>query len=209
MPYSGKSPEGKPTGISINIFEESMNGQNISIKWRYLSGAEAFLLIRQGKIDGVLDAFMNEHRYHTYTFSNSYALAEYIGVSLNKKDLKNDLTYNDIKRLRICIPTSYFISEEINNDQNNRLINVEKEKDCIKKLEGDEADIWLIDKRVGHYYLKKTHKFKNFKISRIPVKPLPLYLITRRSDKFDLIDTFNRGLEMLRSTKKYEQIVRR
>lgn len=209
MPYSGKSQEGKPVGISIDILKEVMKRQNISIKWRYLSGAEAFLLIRQGKIDGVLDAFMNKHRYHTYTFSNSYALAEYVGISSNKKHLKDDLTYKDIGQLRICIPTSYFISEEINDDQNNKLIYVEKEKDCIQTLEDDKADIWLIDKRVGYYYLRGAHKSENFKISHIPVDPLPLYLITRRSDKFDLINAFNRGLEILRATKYYEQIAGR
>lgn len=206
MPYSGRSPDGKQEGISIRIFEEAIRDLPIHITWRYLSGAEAFLLIRQGKIDGVLDAFMNRHRYHTYSFSNSYALAEYVGVSLREKGLADSLTYEQIKNLRICIPTAYFISDEINNNPNNTFVSVEREKDCIPKLSADEADIWLIDRRVGQYYLREA-RANSYKLSNVPVDPLPLYLITRKSDNFDLINGFNRGLAKLIATKRYERLL--
>lgn len=209
MPYSGIAKDGKPQGISIKLLEEALKGERISVKWRYVSGAEAFLLIRQAKLDAVLDAFMNRNRYHTYSYSNSYALAEYVGVTLRKRNIMDQLTYDDIQKLRICIPTSYFISKEINDNRRNKLVYVKDERDCIQLLERNEADLWLIDKRVGQYYIGLSSRWNLFKFSKVPIVPLPLYLITRKSDNFEFIEAFNRGLEVLRSTGKYDYIVKK
>ncbi len=194
----------KHGGYANHMLKLSFETQGIKTKFLFLSWKRSMEVTRRGEYHLTNYWYCSEKRKKDFLCGNAILHTNYSFFHLKstKFDWKN---YNDLKKYKIGLTSSYTYTDEFVKMINDGELNGEWVSTDIQnfgKLLLGRIDIFPMFDLVGNYMLKI--ELSPEQIGRITVHPKPLILDTvhplfpkSRSDSKKLLKLYNKGLEIV------------
>lgn len=208
-PYTDPNIENH--GFLSEIASVSFKEVGIDMNLEFVPWNRASELTKKGFYDGLLGAFITEQRSKNFYFSNPIYKDVVLIYSLADSKIKID-EFSDLYNFSIGIVRGYSYSKEFDSDT---AIKKESSVDSITNLNlllNNRIDLIVESKLVTEYIMK--HEFGNYdkKLKEVYILNADwLYLLfpKKSEESKSLVNKFNIGLEKIKNSKKYDEILKR
>lgn len=203
-------PGNPKEGLSLEVLRAAFETQGYKVKMIYQPWARAMNNVKVGKVDILPDVWLNEERKKDYYFSDSYAQN---AIRFIKRS-DDEFEFNGIESLfgkKVGIVRGYSYADEfmknpkIEKPMNNNFIS------NIKKLIAKRIDLTIEDEIVARMLLAQESNTLVQKIgfTKNAISIKKLYLATGKKNPRgkEIVDTFNKGIKVIKSNKVYSNIM--
>jgi len=197
-------------GVTARIIREAFALEGIDVEYKFTNWARAFRLVIEGEADGIGPILKTNKRENQYYFSDS--LYYETQVFFHKKNyLFNWNTIDDLSQVSIGATISYSYGEEFDQAAKSKELMIQRvptDEQNFKKMFADRIKIFPQSLDVGYYILHSTFPDKVSLVTH-HVKPVNqnhnyLAFSKAKNNSLSLIKHFNRGLQKLKESGKYE-----
>ncbi|MBN2041377.1 MAG: transporter substrate-binding domain-containing protein [Spirochaetes bacterium] len=208
-PYFSKDL--KDYGIGSRVITEAFALEGVKVEYGFFPWRRSLMLAEKGEWDGAVGWEINSERQKKFYSSNKVWEAPWVFFHLKSKKL-DWKTLDDLKDLHIGGTLEYMYTVEFQKAERSGKIKVDRAASDglnFRKLLNGRIDIFpqLID--VGYYQLNKLFDRKTVILFTNHNRPLGKHteylLLTRKHKKNEkLIIVFNKGLQKLKDSGKYD-----
>jgi len=199
----------KNCGIETDIVREALEIKGYRIKTKYVPFARRIREIAQGEVDGVLT--VNENSDIDVFLSDQHIVCENVAVSLKKNNFKIEkigdlkdksiLTFQDAKKY---LGKEFAVAAEASPDYRE----ISKQQLQINLLYGDRVDVIVLDKNIFYHHRNRNEMVDTNKPIDMwyifPKVPFRVGFVDKK-----VRDDFNDGLKQLRSSGRYDEIIKK
>ncbi len=212
-PYQSSSL--KEGGMVTHIINESFLNAGIKVEFGYFPWNRSFYLAKEGDWDGTFIWFDTPERRSSFYVSNSVVDVKYVFFHL-KETVFNWSTIDDLRQISIGATLGYeFGGKEFKEAEKNKTIKVIRANDDLMNLKlllNKRIQVFPCDLQVGYQLIKTHFSSKDatlFTHHSKPIKVAPHHLLlSKKNVKNELIiQRFNTGLQKLKDSGKYDQIL--
>lgn len=199
----------KNCGIETDIVREALELKGYRIKTKYVPFARRIREILEGEVDGVLT--VNENSDIDVFFSDQHIACENVAISLRKNNFKIEkigdlkdkgiLTFQDAKKY---LGNEFLAAAEASPDYRE----ISKQQLQINLLYGDRVDVIVLDKNIFYHHRNRNQMVDTTQGIDIwyifPKVPFRVGFVDKK-----VRDDFNDGLKQLRSSGRYDEIIKK
>lgn len=204
-------PENPKEGLSLEITRAAFATQGYQVKHDYQPWARAMKNLKEGKIDIIVDTYINEERKKTLEFSDPYAKVEIKFIKLKNSDFE----FNGLKSLdgkTIGVIRGYSYGQEFDKATNFKKQEVSNLYQNIKKLVAGRIDLTLeceIIARVG-IAQKDAQLLEEISFTQNTLSSNDLYISSGKANPKhqEIIAAFNKGLKKIKENGTYAAIMK-
>ena len=199
----------KNCGIETDIVREALEMKGYRVKTKYVPFARRIREIAGGEVDGVLT--VNENSDIDAFLSDPHIICENVVVSLKKNNFKIEtvgdlkdksiLTFQDAKKY---LGKEFAAAAEASPDYRE----ISKQQLQINLLYGDRVDVIVLDKNIFYHHRNQNEMVDTSQPIDIGYVFKEIPFRVGFVDK-KVRDDFNEGLKQLRSSGRYDEIVKK
>lgn len=201
----------KYNGVSARIIIEAFALENVLVEYKFTNWARAFHLVNEGIADGIGPILKNEEREKFYYFSEPVLFETQVFFHL--KDYQfNWGSMQDLIDLQIGVTISYSYGKEFDQASKLGKLDIQRvpsDRQNIKKLFSDRIQIFPQSLDVGYYMLQTEFPDKINQIThheKFVNQSHNYFALSRKNPHGQYyMMLFNRGLQKLKDSGKYEQ----
>ncbi len=212
-PYQSNSL--REGGMVTHIIKESFASEGIKVEFGYFPWNRSFHLAREGEWDGTFIWFDTPERRSSFYISSSVVDVKYVFFYL-KETVFDWSTIDDLREILIGATLGYeFGGKEFKEAEKNKTIKVIRANDDLMNLKlllNKRIQLFPCDLQVGYQLIEAhfsseeaglfTHHSKPIKVA-----PHHLLLSKKKFKNEQIIQRFNVGLQKLKDSGRYDQIV--
>jgi len=197
------------SGIELDIVREALKNKGYTIKPKYVPFARRNKELISREVDGVLT--INTDSGIDAFYSDEHIVCENVVITLTKNDFEigsaQDLKGKSVVAFQDAI---IYLGKDFSSmaKTNRKYKEVANQNLQINLLYSGRVDVIVLDKNIFYYHRKRNQMVDT-------TKPITFHIIFEPSpfrvafnDK-KVRDDFNEGLKILRSTKRYDEIVKK
>ncbi|WP_428244185.1 substrate-binding periplasmic protein [Gynuella sp.] len=204
LPYHGLLPR---------IASEALEAAGQAVEFQFEDWDNILKLLNKGQLQGSIGWVKTQERNERYYYS--HPVVQITIVFLHRADVNFSWdNFEDLKSWKIGTIDSYSYGEKFDQavkDFHLNTVSTHTNENNIEKLIKGDIDLVPIDLNVGEYLLdRKFSKYRQqLTFDERSLTSETLYFISPRSipKAKQLIETFNRGLAILRQTGQFQHIV--
>lgn len=208
-------------GISIRIVEAAFKRMNQPINLRVLPWSRALKLLKEGKVDGLIEIFKNEERETYLDYSKVVLIDEVVSLFVVEgSEINFDGELSKLSDYHFGARHDYSYGTEFDQAVADKVIShisldVEHERLILKLCTG-EVDILVGEKNVVAYrvsLLKSLKTNSNKRCKKIeelstPVQSTPAYIVfSKKRELTDIRDKFDIILMKMKQDGSYQKII--
>ncbi|MCP4021889.1 MAG: transporter substrate-binding domain-containing protein [Desulfobacteraceae bacterium] len=198
-------------GVGTRIIKEAFELVDINIEYKFHPWKRCVKMIEKGKIDGTFLSARSPEREKFADYSDVILTGGVALFHLKGNEFEWQ-SFNDLKGKKIGGVLGSDYGEKCKNAEDSGIINlhrVKKEKMLITMLLKDRLQLILLEVENGYDNIHSNFKSEASKISHNPklASGYTLHLIVPKTNKKNLIDKFNKGLNLLKESGKYDQYI--
>lgn len=202
----------KHNGVGSRIVTEAFALEGIKVEYKFYPWKRGLKTAEDGTFDGAVGWEINPERAKHFYVSDTVWEAPWVFFHLktNRFDWK---TFDDLKSVRIGGTLEYMYTNEFLDAERSGKIKVDRASSDqlgFKKLSKDRLDVFPQIVDVGYYQLRNL--FPSETVELFAHHPTPfgkhseqLLLSKKIKRNKRLIEVFNKGLQRLKDSGKYEQ----
>jgi len=206
-PYLSKQL--KHHGFVSHIVSDAFKLKSIDVNYTFRPWKRAFEESKSGRVNGSVVWSATDERKDDFLFSDPVIIGK--SVLFHLKDKQIDWKkFSDLKKYKIGGTLGYEYRFE--HEKGISIERVASDELNFRKLLWKRIELFPSDKDAGYIILNKH--FSSEEISKITYHPLPydqtsysLILSKKHPDSVRLLSIFNEGLQELRASGRYNQIV--
>ena len=211
-PYTGESlPHG---GFVNHVVEEAFKTMGYEVRIRYYPWARAFALAREGTADAVVYIYMTEKRGREYWFSAPVTTERLVAFSKKETKVPQWESLREFKGYRIGATRDFSYTDEFWElaDQGVLTLDVaNSDSSNFAKLIAKRIDVFFADELVGFTLLRERFAPAIGDMIKSSEQAIAEHFgvlgFTRATARgVRLRDVFNKGLEKLRTSGKYQDL---
>lgn len=201
---------GKIKGFDYEVSREVLSKLGFSVELKLIPWARCLWMVSHGEADAILDASITPERQQTMIFpdekisDSSSVLFCLKGRNYRYSDLR------DLAGLRIGTIRGYMYSKEIEEADwfvKEPVVDVDQN---IRKLLGGRIDLFISNRYVGEYSIRKAGAADRIVYLPKPVSGGELYLaFSRRERNIRLVKEFSEALRRFKKSGEFAQIMKR
>lgn len=202
-------------GYVNHIISEAFASQGLKVEFVYLPWKRAFEETRQGKFDATSYWYGNAERREAMLFSDTVITNRVVFFQRENASKIQWKTFNDLAPYRMSITLGYTYSSALYDAIDSKLLNpiiVSSDVQNLKLLMAKRVDLFATDEMSG-YYMAAQLSIDPRKLAVIEpalIKPQGYLLAGKTNpDSQLIINTFNRGLRIIKANGKYQKILSR
>ena len=199
------SPDMKDSGYVSKIITAAYALENLTVEYGFFSWKRAFELAKSGEWDGSVVWTCKPEWEKAFYCSAPIALNQI--VFFHRKDRSFDWnTLDDLKGKLVGVTNGYYYGADFETYEKKGTITTDYAYDdetSLKKLLYERTDVFLLDRDVGYYMIKKNFKPEEQKLFTHHARPLivnPLVILMSRKNSTrgqNLLKIFNSGFKKL------------
>lgn len=198
------------TGFDYEVSRAVLSKLGFSVELRLIPWARCLWMVSNGEADAILDASVTPERRQTMLFPD-----EKISDSSSVLFYLKGRTYRysglgDLKGLRIGTIRGYMYSREIDEADwfvKEPVADIEQN---IRKLLGGRIDLFISNRYVGEYSIRKAGAADRIDFLPKPVSGGELYLAFARTGRnVRLVKEFSEALRQFKKSAEFAQIMKR
>ena len=201
-------------GIAARLVAEAFLLEGIQVEYGFFPWARSFLLAKEGTWDGTAIWSRQPDRVQDFYFSDTVMETQWVFFHL-KTFAFDWKTLNDLQSLSLGATIGYTYGEGFEDAEQTGTLTVQrvaKDELNFSKLLIGRIQIFMQELEAGHAQLKKNFSLKErerLTFHPHPFKTQPHYLLLSKKvdNNLQRLALFNRGLQRLRESKKWEQYV--
>jgi len=201
-------------GVVARIITEAFAYEGVTVEYQFYPWVRAYKMSEQGTVDGTAYWYLSDERKQTHLYSDPMFQEKV--VWFHRKMYPFDWEYlTDLKNTTIGAVSGYTYTDEFYQRLEAKQLFVEfvsRMEQNFEKLIKDRIDIYPESELVGYHYLFKTYSATT--VSQLTHHPKPFFFADgyllfskARDNGHALRDTFNRGLQKLRDSGRYDQFL--
>jgi PAS domain S-box-containing protein len=190
--------DGVPKGFSIDYM--NLLAQKTGLKIEFITGPtwdEFTGMIKQGKLDVMLNIAKNAEREKTFVFTPSYVTM--IQMLYVRKDFPAVYSIKDLYGKRFAVPKGFFLEQVLKDHPQITVVEVKDTTSAIHAVSTGKADA-LFDLMPVIEYISKQMQITNLKVGGelgiVESKPIPLHIGTRKDLKI-LASILEKGMKQI------------
>lgn len=211
-PYVFKGENGKVTGLMPELVSAALPLHNENISFVIVPWKRAETMVAKGQATAAFPFSRNEERRERFVFSDK-VIDFQPALFYLKKNFPNGFQWRSIPQLkpyRIAsvngyAPNPYFAQFQIPT------IIVNEELGAMTMINGNRADFFLLDSRVGWHLIRENFAVQqsNFAHSTTDAIGGKYYLMFGKDnpDGHQILKSFNEGLAAIKASGKFQEIV--
>ncbi len=211
----------KHYGVACHIVSEAFALEGIEVAYSFFPGKRAYMMAETGMVDGALPWVWRAEREDFFHYSEPITRGGMDGFyhlkSFHFKWNPDQPDYNDLRGLSIGAILGYNYGKDFQISEASGLISVERVPTIgqnLKKLLNGRIQLFMCQDDVGNYELHRsfnpqeramiTHTLENNR----PTENFHLILSKKRKQSAHYLETFNRGLQKLKASGRYDQLIK-
>lgn len=204
-PYEFLDAQGEPSGFSIDVLRAVADLVDLDLEIRLGPWSQVRDDLENGRIDIITSMITSVEREHRVDFSTPFLIVNYAAFTREGSSVQSmeELRGKELIVQRGDIMHDYVVA----NNLTATIIPVETQIEALRLLASGKHDAALTSKLQGLYLI---HKFKlsNVEIAEPFLHPQDLcFAVTEDNDVLQA--KLNKGLRILKSTSRYEEIYQR
>ncbi|EFG86456.1 diguanylate cyclase (GGDEF) domain protein [Clostridium carboxidivorans P7] len=201
-PYSFIDEKGNPSGFDIELAKAAAEAMGFKVKIKLGVWNDIRNELESGKIDAIAGMFYSKDREKNYSFTTKSTISRADVFTRNGKSVKN---ISDLKGKTVVVEADE-ISEEYLKKQNLGInfIEVSSSENALKLVSMNKYEYSVVPTVIGNYFIKKDN-LSNLKNNGLVINP-DNYCFAVKKGNDDLLFALNGGLQILKSTGKYDEI---
>ena len=196
--------------IAIDIVKTALEDIGYRVEAHLLPNRELTKALQEKLFDGSFALWNSQKRDEFLLYSRSYLENRLVLVSRKESDLDGD-DFSALTNKKIGIVAGYAYGPELRKQLDLFLVEGADNNENLKKLLAGELDGMIIDQVVAHtlieHFPEKTRKLLHIGDTVLLTRTLHLTLQKSLPHAQEIIDRFNRQLDVLISSGKYNQIL--
>ncbi len=210
VPYQSKSL--KHSGVVSRIVTEAFALGGVTVEYEYYPWKRGYVFAENGELDGTFLWFDTAERRAAFYVSEPVIDIQYVFFHL--KDYAFDWqTVDDLRGVTIGATVGYDLGEAFQQVEQGRAISVERvstDKQNFQKLLLGRVQVFPSGREAGYALIRQLfppEKAELFTHHPLPLKAAPHHLLLskKKARNRQLIKLFNKGLQQLKDSGKYEQ----
>ena len=204
---------GQVKGIVVDIIRETFKQMGHEVKIEVYSWGRSIEMFKRGEADGIFTFFKNPEREEFSFFSNEVVVAQPITLWVMKNskiEFTGDLSKLNNYKFGVVKKTSY--GEKFDNAVKSGLLKTDEadsSENWINKLAMKRFDIWVSNRYVALYELKRTGKSNDVKELSPAIQETMAYVVFSKKKRLEgLRDDFDKALANLKKSGKYDKIIK-
>lgn len=197
-------------GLSLEIIRAAYKTQGYKVKMEYVPWARAEASVKSGAYDILPDVWMTDARKKELMFSKPYVSNKIKFICLKK----NPFEYDGIESLKgriIGTVRGYGYSDEFIKSPDFRRDEAADFMTSIKKIISKRIELTLEDEIVAKTRIAQENPklFEQLKFTKNSFSVNDLHIASAYKNKrhVEIIDAFNKGLEIIKSNGTFEKIL--
>lgn len=197
-------------GIEVDIVKKIFDNQGIKYNIELVPFPRALNSVEAGERDFIFNFYKNPDRLKIFDYSDP--ILENPLVLFVKKDKNIVFTgkIDELKNYNIGTMLGYTYSPEFDKARKEKTLKTEEvsgHEPNFQKLAAGRIDIYIVERSVGLYIIKKLGLQKEFKYLNVPLKVQQGYMgISKKNPKKALLVKINAGLQALKASGEYQKI---
>lgn len=201
-PYSFIDAKGMPTGFSIELVQAIARVMNIDVEFRLDEWKNVRTALEKGEIDAVSGMFFSNDREQLYLFTAKHSVA--LGDIFTRKDTYID-SWEELRGKQVVVQKDDIVHEFLESqDLGIDFITVDTVGYGLILVASGRYDYAAMLRPTGGYAIEKQ-RLSNLRPANIHTLQQDYCIAVRRENE-KLRDTFNIGLQILKSTGEYQRI---
>jgi len=201
-PYAFLDENGQPSGFNIDLSKALASEMGIRIEIRLESWSKVKTDLESGHIDAISGMFNMPERRFFFDFSTRHNISAYTLFVRADSGIKKA---GDAKNREIIVEKSDIGHDwALANDFSKKIIPVPSITEALTLLAAGKHDAVLVGRMQGYYI---TEKFKLQDLVAVEDNLFEMdYCFAVKKGNADLLDKLNTGLQILKSSGKYNEI---
>ena len=205
------SPEVKEYGFFAEIVKAAFKEVGHDLTIEFVPWNRALELSENGYYDGVIGALYSDDRAKKYLFSNTvYKMGLSIFINKDTKYTKTDL--ENKKNLKLGRVRGYYYPTDYAIVKNHLTIESSTLENSLGALINNRLDFIIEANTVIDYLLNqkfKNNKNKIVELDTLGYQEYKILISKKVSDKEQILNDFNSGLEKIKKNGKYSKILKK
>ncbi|MGN1280898.1 MAG: substrate-binding periplasmic protein [Succinivibrio sp.] len=209
-PFSLTTKSGDLSGYGIDIIRAVAKAVNVDVEFRIIPFDALHDSLRKGTVDVVIAPFdpdLEENRKNSL-FTDPYYINHYIYITRDYS-LDHDLARKSVSGLKICTTDKpdllKFLRVHFSTDN---IMIYDSLSKAFSGLYQNDCDMVVDSKSSATYYIKK-HSLRKLRVHDLKRNSQKVYRIALGSDKRELRDLLNSGLDYVVQTREIDRIDRK
>lgn len=197
-------------GIEVDIVKKIFDDQGIKYVIELVPFPRALKSVEDGERDFIFNFYKNPDRLTKFDYSDP--ILENPLVLFVKKDKNVAFTgrIEELKGYNIGTMLGYTYSPEFDKARKEKFIKTEEvsgHESNFQKLSAGRIDIYIVEKNVGLFIIKKLDLKGQFKYLNVPLKVQQGFMgISKKNHRKALLGKINAGLRALKASGEYQKI---
>jgi polar amino acid transport system substrate-binding protein len=210
VPYQSQSL--KHCGAVSRIVTEAFASEGITVEYEYYPWKRGYVCAETGEVDGTFLWFDTAERRATFYISDPVIDIQYVFFHLKNYAFDWN-TVDDLQGITVGATVGYDLGEAFQEAEQDNVITVERvttDEQNFQKLVLGRVQIFPCDIEVGYAVIRKLFppdQAELFTHHTKPLKAAPHHLLLSKKNERNkqMIELFNKGLQKLKDSGRYEQ----
>lgn len=198
------------TGMTTELVRAAFFSQNIAFDTKIAPFSRAMRMLENNEIDLIPALWWTENRAKTILFSQPYFTNELSIISNTKSQLDYQGPHS-LESLTISTIRGYGYHEYLQSIDRLTIVPLLNVHSCLEHVKKHRADIALVDKYAAWFEMKKNGYSTELTIWQPALikHPLHIGISKEHPDAEYIITSFNKGLEQIKRSGEYDEILAR
>lgn len=207
-PFEFQDEKGDIVGIDMDILKAVSEDQGFEYDLQYIGWDAAIAACQAGQADGMIAgaSITDERKESGWIFSDGYYDATQGMAVAKDSDIKG---FEDLKGKKVAVKNgtmSNRYAESIKDEYGFEVVTVSTSPDMYQAVIGGQVEACFDDTPILKYSIKTGDLDMKF-VEGTENEPAQYGLAVFNSDKQELIDAFNKGLENIKASGEYDRII--
>ena len=201
-PFEYLNDAGEPEGFNIDILTRIAEIMGIDVRISLGPWDEVRRELERGEIDALAGMYRTDERDEKVDFSIPHFIASYGVFVPEDSDIRS---IDDIRDRRILVQAQDLGHDYlVENDIGSEIVTVDDWESVLRALADGEADGAVMGMVQGMRLLR-DEGFRNVRVLSEPLLQRPYCIAVREGDR-ELLQLFNEGLNLLKTSGEYDEI---
>ncbi len=207
-PFEFQDANGNIVGIDMDILAAIAKDQNFEYDLQYIGWDAAIAACQAGQADGMIAgaSITDKRKASGWIFSDGYYDATQGMAVAKDSDIKG---FEDLRGKKVAVKNgtmSNQYADSIKDQYGFEVVTVSTSPDMYQAVIGGQVQACFDDTPILKYSIKTGDLDMKY-IDGTENKPAQYGMAIFSSDKQELIDTFNKGLENIKANGEYDKII--
>lgn len=196
--------------LAMDIVEVALNRINVKVFYEIVEFGDVLEGIASSEYDGSGALWINEERQKTILFSDPYLYNQLILVGRSDSDVSAS-SFADIAGKSIGVVENYAYGDEVYKENSITVLKGKSDQQNLERLLAKKVDYILVDALLIQYLLKyqvnDVSSFLEIGTHPLIVKPLHLGIEKDHPNAANIIDEFNKEIQVMIAEGVYHEIL--